>query len=234
MGACLQLTVPTTRSISACRGEKRGTSAPNRAMSYRADETLMYSMPQQAVTNGYCQREFFRAHPRPFETIRWKNPVASSRRVAIPGTTSSSDAISVGLHLERALLPDVGEADHQRECEEGHRDVTGPPEVSEQDCPRVDEDRLDIEHDEEQGDHVELHAEALAGATDGVRPALERRRLHRAGATRPEERSGAYQQGGQGTRHDECNGEREIGLKRGHSSLLPKGQAWGRVLFHPS
>ena len=50
-------------------------------------------MPQQAVTKGYCQSEFLRAQPSPCETSRWKKPVASSRRVAMPGTTSSSFAI---------------------------------------------------------------------------------------------------------------------------------------------
>ena len=53
----------------------------------------MYSMPQQAVTNGYWKSEYFRAQPRPFETSRSKKPCASSRRVVMAGTMSSSDAM---------------------------------------------------------------------------------------------------------------------------------------------
>jgi len=48
-------------SRSAWRGEKRGNSAPKRAMSYFGAATDMNSMPQQAVTNGYWNSEYFRA-----------------------------------------------------------------------------------------------------------------------------------------------------------------------------
>src|SRR6266545_3407935 len=53
--------VPTMMSRSAWRGEKRGNSAPKRAMSYLGAATDMYSMPQQAVTKGYENSENLRA-----------------------------------------------------------------------------------------------------------------------------------------------------------------------------
>ena len=53
--------VPTTISRSAWRGEKRGNSAPKRAMSYLGAATDMNSMPQHAVTNGYWKSENLRA-----------------------------------------------------------------------------------------------------------------------------------------------------------------------------
>ena len=53
--------VPTMMSRSAWRGEKRGSSAPKRAMSYLGAQVAMNSMPQQAVTKGYSNRENLRA-----------------------------------------------------------------------------------------------------------------------------------------------------------------------------
>jgi hypothetical protein len=45
-------TRPATISKSACRGENRITSAPNRAKSYRLDAVAISSIPQHAVANG--------------------------------------------------------------------------------------------------------------------------------------------------------------------------------------
>jgi hypothetical protein len=61
----------------------------------------MYSMPQQAVANGYVNSEYLRAQPRPFETRPCRKPVASSRRVAIAPVISSSSAM-VQVSHERA------------------------------------------------------------------------------------------------------------------------------------
>src|SRR4051794_24330694 len=136
----------------------------------------MYSMPQQAVTNGYWKSEYLRAQPSPFDTIFSKKPSASSRRVVTPPASSTSNAIARSpqipdgrsLPLESALLPDVHEADHQGEHEDRHGDEARPGEFLEQDRPGIDEDCLDIEHDEEQRNHVELHAEPLARRTAGL------------------------------------------------------------------
>jgi len=45
---------------SACRGENRTSSAPNREMSKTLETTPMNSMAQQAVPKGSGQREFRR------------------------------------------------------------------------------------------------------------------------------------------------------------------------------
>ena len=62
-GACLWLMVPTTMSRSDWRGEKRGSAAPKRSVSYSVELTAMNSMPQHAVTNGYGKSENLRAQP---------------------------------------------------------------------------------------------------------------------------------------------------------------------------
>src|SRR5947199_8487719 len=59
-GPCFSVIVPTTIKRSLWRGENRGNSAPNRAMSYFGAATDMNSMPQHAVTNGYENRENLR------------------------------------------------------------------------------------------------------------------------------------------------------------------------------
>ncbi len=82
--------VPTIIKRSAWRGLKRGNSAPKRAMSYRPAIALMYSMPQQAVTNGYWKMEFFRAQPRALERFFSKKPMLSPRRVTSTGMAASS------------------------------------------------------------------------------------------------------------------------------------------------
>src|SRR5580698_10874146 len=50
-GLILSVTVPATIIRSACRGEGRKTSAPNRAMSKRAVVDAIISMAQQAKPN---------------------------------------------------------------------------------------------------------------------------------------------------------------------------------------
>jgi hypothetical protein len=52
MGACRIVTVPITIRRSACRGVKRGSSAPKRSMSYADMESDMNSMAQHAVAKG--------------------------------------------------------------------------------------------------------------------------------------------------------------------------------------
>src|SRR5438067_11177884 len=112
--------------------------------------------------------------------MRVKKPTASSLRVAIAGATSSS-AIS-SLPVQRAFFPDVDQADDERGGEHQHLDVAEPAERAKVDRPGVEEDRLDVEDDEEQGDHVELHREALAGVAHRLAAALEVLALDRAGA----------------------------------------------------
>jgi len=53
--------VPTMIKRSDWRGEKRGNSAPKRAISYFGAQTAMNSIPQHAVTKGYWKSEYLRA-----------------------------------------------------------------------------------------------------------------------------------------------------------------------------
>src|SRR5690348_7537163 len=108
-GPCRSVMVPTMISRSAWRGEKRGNSAPKRAMSYLGAATDMNSMPQQAVTNGYWNSENLRA----------QLSAASRLEVRI-----SVEAMS--LPPDRALAPDVGQRDDQDPHE--HQDLTDPEE----------------------------------------------------------------------------------------------------------
>src|SRR5207248_10337704 len=179
--------VPTIMRRSAWRGVKRGNSAPKRARSYRPHITLMYSIPQQAVTNGYWNSEFARAQPSAPEIFCSNQLVASSLRVSSTGTAASSpgpgcsrgdsgtfpsgcmmgsclpsaNAVLLG-PLERALAPHVDKADCEGSHEGKHLQVREPAqslcgEIAQQRSPRVDEDALDVEDDEEERDQVELH-----------------------------------------------------------------------------
>src|SRR6187431_2428080 len=102
--------VPTMISRSACRGEKRGNSAPKRAMSYLGAATDMNSMPQQAVTNGYWNNENFRAQFAAASILvvaKSRNPMAL-------------------LPPHGALAPDVRKRDHEDAHE--HEDLADPEE----------------------------------------------------------------------------------------------------------
>jgi hypothetical protein len=60
---------PETIMRSDCRGEKRMTSEPNRAMSYRPERVAIISMAQHAVPNGMGHRAFFRAQATTADTV---------------------------------------------------------------------------------------------------------------------------------------------------------------------
>src|SRR5436309_6874384 len=59
-GAIFLVTVPATIIKSACRGEARKTSAPNRARSYRDVAVAIISMAQHARPNCNGQIDDFR------------------------------------------------------------------------------------------------------------------------------------------------------------------------------
>ena len=59
-GSIFMTTRPATIIRSHCRGLKRMTSAPKRAMSCREAPVAISSMPQQAVANGIGHRLFAR------------------------------------------------------------------------------------------------------------------------------------------------------------------------------
>ena len=60
-GATFLNTVPEMIIISACRGDKRKTSAPNRAMSYRGVKAVASSTKQQESPKYIGQRLLARA-----------------------------------------------------------------------------------------------------------------------------------------------------------------------------
>src|SRR2546430_598460 len=163
----------------------------------------MYSIPQQAVTKGYWKSEFARAQPSAPETFLSNQVVASSLRVSSTGTAASSPAPgcmrgdsgtfpsghkmgslpfanAVLLRpLERALAPHIEEADGEGGHEGKHLQIREPAqslcgEIAQQRSPRVDEDALDVEDDEEERDQVELHRVAGGGGARGGGGALER------------------------------------------------------------
>src|SRR4029450_12910836 len=79
--------VATTSSRSDCLGVKRGRRRPKRSVSKRGPVTDMYSMPQQAVTNGYWKKANFRAQASASSYRDVKN---ASRRRELPGRRSGS------------------------------------------------------------------------------------------------------------------------------------------------
>ena len=108
-GPCRSVIVPTMISRSAWRGEKRGNSAPKRAMSYLGAATDMNSMPQQAVTNGYWNSENFRAQ---LTRVDFDEFAGHFELPLLPP--------------DGALAPDVGQGDDQDPHE--HQDLAEPEE----------------------------------------------------------------------------------------------------------
>src|SRR5947209_6915870 len=97
------------------------------------------------------------------------------------GSLPSANAVLLG-PLERALAPHVDETDGEG-CHEGeHLDESEPAnplrgEIAQERSPRVDEDALDVEDDEEERYQVELHRMTRMRIARRGRPALERRLL---------------------------------------------------------
>src|SRR5215831_18246335 len=162
--------VPTMISRSAWRGEKRGNSAPKRAMSYFGAATDMNSMPQQAVTNGYWNREYLRAQFAAASTL----VVAKSRKPTLfPPDGALAPDVGEGHHQDPHEHQDLAETEERRPARAHarvHRARAG--EVAELERPRIEERRLDVEDQEHDRHLVELHLEARARAADHVGAAL--------------------------------------------------------------
>src|SRR6266545_8149103 len=71
-----------TISKSAWRGLKRGSSAPNRSISYGDIDSDMYSIAQHAVAKGYGKSEYLRAQPTALS--RRVNTTVSERSFSCP------------------------------------------------------------------------------------------------------------------------------------------------------
>src|SRR6266545_4927661 len=206
-GAIFWLTRPATIMRSACRGEARNTSMPKRARSYRAPPAAIISMAQQARPNVAGQKLALRVQLTSFSTV-------VSR---IPEGSFSSMPMSVP--VQTAAAPHVGVRDEHGADEQHHLDEPEQAQRVERHRPRVQEDDLDVEDDEQHRGQVELDrkpaaADRLRGRFDAalvrvelglvvpVRPG-DPRRHHREEREQKREREQAHDRYPQSERHDQ-------------------------------
>src|SRR5436190_16429787 len=97
----------------------------------------MYSIPQHAVTKGYWKIEYFRAQP-----------IAASSRLV------KNDSVIL-LPLQATVVPYVNEAHHQHRQKDTHLDQARNPQRAIDHRPRIEEDKLDIEEDEQDRRQIE-------------------------------------------------------------------------------
>jgi len=185
----------------------------------------MYSIPQQAVTNGYWKMEFFRAQPKASERLLSKKPMLSSRRVARTGIVFSSPPMRGDSGtLPSGLSRDVDQPERQRRHERQHLEVREPAQtfavqVAQQRAPRVDEHAFDVEDDEEERDQVELHRVARVRVAGGRRAALEGGLLDGGDPLRPEHgrehADGGAERAGDQQQHEDRDVRREVVHRQG-------------------
>src|SRR3989449_8891518 len=96
-GAIFCDTRPDTIIKSACRGEARKASLPNRAISNRAWAVAIISMAQQARPNCAGHSEFFRAHETTRPTVVVRMLLSRARR--------SASVASVGDFARETTVP---------------------------------------------------------------------------------------------------------------------------------
>src|SRR5437870_11082925 len=100
----------------------------------------MYSIPQQAVTNGYWKIEYFRAQPM----------ASSSRLVTKPASPD------ISLPVQSAIVPSVEEPYHEDPQKDHHLCQQVPAGKATIDHgPRVQEHELHVEQDKQDGRQVE-------------------------------------------------------------------------------
>src|SRR4029453_9112325 len=100
----------------------------------------MYSMPQHAVTNGYWKIEYFRAQP-----------IASSSRLVKNPPSPDISCPPFLLPFGGAVVPGVEKPGHVHAEEDDDLGQAQHTEIAEHDRPRIQEDELDVEEDEENG-----------------------------------------------------------------------------------
>src|SRR3954463_3938584 len=144
---------------------------PKRARSYRPAPEAIISMAQQARPNVAGHRDDLRVQLTSFSTLVSRTPL---------GSFSSSPIVSsLSAPLEPAAPPDVGVRDEHGDDEEDHLDQPEDAQRVVVNRPRVEEDDLDVEDDEEHRRQVVLHRETAAGErlVDRLDPALVRLEL---------------------------------------------------------
>src|SRR5688500_4413578 len=132
-GPCFSVIVPTIMSRSDWRGEKRGNSAPKRAMSYLGAATDMNSMPQDAVTNGYENNENLRPQ---LATSSSLEVTSSSMRSSSPAGSVPADGL-LAPHVRKSDHQDGNEQQHFSETEDADTSRGGKRQLREQLRPRV-------------------------------------------------------------------------------------------------
>src|SRR5512140_2509150 len=121
-------------------------------------------MAQQARPNVMNQMLFLRLQLTSWSTLVTTTP--SSNRLWMRPLTSDmpSSGPILGAHpREIALPPDVRAGDHQDADEHEPLEIGEQPEGLEHGRPGQQEHRLDVEHDEDQGEHVEADVELDPG-----------------------------------------------------------------------
>src|SRR3954447_1941885 len=110
-------------------------------------------MAQQASPNVAGHSEDLRVQLTSFSTVVSRTP---------PGSFSSSPIRAPLVPLEPAAPPDVGVRDEHRDDENDHLDQSEDAQPVVGDGPRVEEDDLDVEDDEEHRRQVVLDRETTA------------------------------------------------------------------------
>src|SRR5207237_1488018 len=106
------------------------------------------------------------------EYLRAQPTASSSRLVTNPASPDMS------VPLQCAVVPGVEEAHHQNREEDDHLQETRSAQRAIHDGPRIEEDELDVEQDEENGGQVELDRQMADRQRERNLPALERLRFH--------------------------------------------------------
>src|SRR4051794_9006062 len=178
---------------------------PNRAMSKRGPPTAIISIAQQARPNCAGHSEFLRAMLSILDTVVSKMP---------SGSFSSRPMRSVP--VESAATPHIGVDDEDGEDEQEHLDEAEHAELVEGDGPRVEEDDLDVEDDEQHRRQVVLHRELVSAERLRRRldPALVGLEL------RPVESLRTGQRAGNGGEHGEAGRKHEKDEDRDHVVFL--------------
>src|SRR6266849_2769608 len=122
----------------------------------------MYSIPQQAVTNGYWKIEYFRAQPM----------ASSSRLVTNPASPDMS------LPVQSAIVPSVEEPYHEDPQKDHHLSQARAAKATIYHGPGVQENELHVEQDKQNGREVELDRQAADRHREGGLSALEWLRFH--------------------------------------------------------
>src|SRR5215207_6048968 len=154
-GAILLVTRPATIIRSAWRGEARKTSMPNRARSYRPAPDAIISMAQQARPNVAGHSDDLRVQLTSFSTLVSRTPLGSF--------SSSPIGLLLSVPFQSTPPPDVGVRDEHGDDEDDHLDQPEDAQRLVVHGPRVEEDDLDVEDDEEHRRQVVLDREAAPG-----------------------------------------------------------------------